>query len=58
MKRIREYHIESYWAAEAAKRRKRAEFKENVGDKIIIGVLIILEAVITFEFLRQIFEII
>lgn len=58
MKRIREYHIESYWAAEAAKRQKRAEFKETIGDKIIIGLVFVLFAAVSYGFIYQIFEII
>lgn len=57
MKRIREYHIESYWQAEAVRRKKRAEFKEKIGEKIIVGLFIALEAAITFEFLRLVFEV-
>ena len=58
MKRIREYHIESYWAEEALRREKRAEFKEKVIRRIPLGALVALEAVITWEFLRMVFEVI
>ena len=58
MKRIREYHIESYWATEAAKREKRAEFKDKLLERIIIGAFIALECVLTWEFMRQLFEVI
>jgi hypothetical protein len=58
MKRIREYHIESYWAAEAVKREKRAEFKDKLLERIIIGAFIALECVLAWEFMRQLFEVI
>lgn len=58
MKRIREYHIESYWAAEAVRREKRAEFKEKVLDRIPLGVLVALEAVITWGIMALAFEVI
>ena len=57
MKTLRRYHIESYWAEEALKREKKAEFKEKVLGKIIIGAFILLECAITYEFLRQVFEV-
>lgn len=58
MKRLQEYHIESYWQTQAFKRKKRAEFKEKVLNKIIVGAFIALEMVIIWEFLRQAFEVI
>ena len=58
MKRIREYHIESYWAAEAVRREKRAEFKEKVLDKLVVAAFIALEAFITIEFIKLVFEVI
>lgn len=58
MKRIREYHIERYWAAEAAKRQKRAELKEKVGDYLLAVLLIGLEMYIGWEFMKQLCEII
>lgn len=56
MKRIREYHIESYWAEEALKREKRAEFKEKILEKVILGAFILLECAITYEILKQFFN--
>ena len=58
MKPIREYHIESYWAARAEKKKKRAKLKENIGTVILTIVLFLLEGAITCEFLRQLFEVI
>lgn len=58
MKRIREYHIESYWAAEADKRQRLLEIKTKIADILIVGTLIVIEAALTWEFLTQIFEII
>lgn len=58
MKRLQEYHIEHYWATEAAKRKKRAEFKEKLPEIIIIGAFTALETALTWEFLRQVLEVI
>lgn len=58
MKRIREYHIESYWAAEAGRREKRAEFKEKVLDRIPLVALLALEAVIAYGIINLAFEVI
>lgn len=58
MKRIREYHIESYWAAEAVRREKRAEFKEKVLDRIPLLALLALEAVIAYGIINLAFEVI
>ena len=58
MKNIREYHIEAYWQAEALKRKRMAEFKEKIGEKIVVCLFIALEIVITYEFLRQLFELV
>jgi hypothetical protein len=58
MKKIREYHIESYWAAEAVRRKKMAEFKEKFLERIIVGAFIALEVFLTYEFMRLLFEVI
>ena len=58
MKKVQTYHIEHYWQTEAVKRQKRAELKEKLFDKIIVGAFIALGMVITWEFCRQLFEII
>ena len=58
MKMIREYHIEYYWETEALKRKKKAEFKDKVLEKIIVGAYIALQVVIVWEIFRQLFEII
>ena len=55
MKRLREYHIESYWAAEAVKRKKKAEIKEKLTEAVILTAFFILEGAITVEFSRQLF---
>jgi hypothetical protein len=58
MKRIREYHIESYWAEEALRREKRAEFKEKLLERVVIGAFIAFECALVWEFMRQLFEVI
>ena len=58
MKQIQTYHIEHYWQTKAVKRQKRAELKKKVFEKIAVGAFIILNAAITWEFCRQLFEII
>jgi hypothetical protein len=58
MKKIRGYHIEAYWAEEAAKRERMDELKQKFKDGFWIGAFCVLEVVITFELLRQIFEVI
>jgi hypothetical protein len=58
MKRIREYHIESYWAAEAVRREKRAEFKEKALDRIPLVALLALEAVIAYGIINLAFGVI
>ena len=57
MKKIREYHIEAYWAEERAKKQKRDEIKDKLFDIIAIGAFIALECFITWEFMRQLFEV-
>lgn len=56
MKRIREYHIEHYWQTEAVRRKKMAEFKEKILERIIVGAFILLECAITYEIFRQFFN--
>lgn len=58
MKKIREYHIESYWAEEAANQERKEELKQKFKEGFWIGAFCVLEVVITFELLRQIFEVI
>ena len=58
MKRIREYHIEHYWQTEAARREKRAEFKEKVLEKVILGGVFALFCAVSYGFIAQIFEVI
>lgn len=58
MKTLREYHIESYWAEEALRRKRMAEIKEQVKKSIPAVILIALELVITYEFFRLVFEVI
>ena len=58
MKRIRKYHIEYYWAQEAAKRQKRAEIRERLGEIILIVACFVLEGAVAFEFFRQLFALI
>ena len=58
MKRLQEYHVESYWAEEALRREKRAEFKEKVLEKVILVAFFALEGFIAWEFMRQLFEVI
>ena len=58
MKKIREYHIEHYWQAEAVRREKRAEFKEKLVKRIMLAALFALYGFIGWELMRQIFEVI
>jgi hypothetical protein len=58
MKKIREYHIESYWAEEALRREKRAEFKEKVLEKIILGAAFALFFAVSYGLIAQLFEVI
>ncbi len=58
MKRIREYHIEHYWAEEALKREKKAEFKEKVLEKIILGAVFAFFCAVSYGFISQIMEVI
>jgi hypothetical protein len=58
MKRIREYHIESYWAEEALRREKRAEFKEKVLEKVILGAVLALFFAVSYGFISQIMGVI
>lgn len=58
MKKIREYHIEAYWAAEAEKRERQKDRREKIGDGLIIGVLFALEVAVTWGFCDLLFEVI
>jgi hypothetical protein len=58
MKKIREYHIEAYWAEEAAKQERRAELKQKFKEGFWIGAFCVLNLWVGFELLRQIFEVI
>lgn len=57
MKTLREYRIESYWAEEALKRKRMAEFKERVLEKIVAGLFYVLGFAVAFELIRQFFEV-
>jgi hypothetical protein len=58
MKKIREYHIESYWAEETAKQERKEELKQKFKEGFWIGAFCVLQFVVVFELLRQIFEVI
>ena len=58
MKKIREYHIESYWAKEAAKQERKEELKQKFKEGFRIGAFCVLQLVIAYELVRQIFEVI
>ena len=57
-KKIREYHIESYWTEEACKKKRQAELTQKFIDGLIIGGFIALNTWIVYEFLVQLFEVI
>lgn len=56
-KKIKEYHIEAYWAEESEKRQRAAELKQKFIDGMIIGGFLVLHCFVTYEFLRQLFEV-
>ena len=56
MKKIKKYHIESYWAEEAEKRERACALKQKFREGFWIGAFCVLEIVIIYELLRQIFE--
>ena len=58
MKRMREYHIEAYWAAEALRREKMKHFKEKVLEKIILGAAFALFFAVSYGVISQLFEVI
>lgn len=58
MKRIREYHIESYWAEEALRRERMEHFKEKVLEKIILGAAFALFCAVSYGLIAQLFEVI
>ena len=55
MKKIREYHIESYWAEEVAKQERKEELKQKVKDSfwIVVGCGVIMG--LWFEILAYLF---
>ena len=58
MKKIRAYHIESYWSEEAAKQERRAELKQKFRDGFWIGAFVVLNLWVGYELLVQLFEVI
>ena len=56
MKKIREYHIEHYWAEEAKKQQKKAEIKERVGYIALLVCFFALWFFATYEFCDLLFE--
>ena len=56
MKKIREYHIESYWAEKSEKEARARELKDKFRSGMIIGGVIALQAVVMYEFVKQLFE--
>ena len=57
MKKIREYHVEAYWAEQAAKKEKRAEIKEKAVFAISTVVLFLLNGFVAWGVLDLIFEV-
>ena len=57
MKKIRGYHIESYWAEETAKQERMDELKQKFKDGFWIGVFFVLNIGIGIELLRQLFDV-
>ena len=58
MKRIQEYHIEYYWAEEAAKRKRRAKLKEKIGAVILLVTFLVFWGITVWESCNQFFEVI
>lgn len=58
MKTIREYHIEHYWQEEALKREQRSAIKERAFIALVIVAFVALNAVMGYEFLDLLFEVI
>lgn len=56
-KKVRDYHIESYWAEEAAKRERACALKQKFREGFWIGVFCILNIGIGIELLRQLFDV-
>ena len=56
MKKIREYHIESYWAEQSLKEERARELKNKFRSGMIIGGVIALQAGVMYEFVKQLFE--
>jgi hypothetical protein len=57
MKKIREYHIESYWAEMAERDERKAEVKRKFVEGLLVGGCIVLQFAVMYEFVRQIFEV-
>ena len=57
MKKIRAYHIESFWAEEAAKKQRAEELKQKFKEGVIIGGFVVLNLWVGYEFLVQLFEV-
>lgn len=55
-KRLKEYHIESYWAEKSEKEARARELKDKFRSGMIIGGVIALQAVVMYEFVKQLFE--
>lgn len=58
MKRIRSYHIEAYWAAEAERREKQKARREKIGEGLIIALFFALWGAVTWGFCDLLFEVI
>ncbi len=58
MKKIREYHIEAYWAAEAEKRERQKARQEKIGEGLILAVFFALWFAVTWGFCDLLFEVI
>ena len=55
-KRLKEYHIESYWAEKAEQEERTRELKEKFRWGMLIGGAVALQAVVMYEFVKQLFE--
>ena len=57
MKKIRAYHIESYWAEEAYKKQRAEELKQKFKEGFAIGAFVVLNLWVGYELLVQLFEV-
>jgi hypothetical protein len=57
MKKIREYHIESYWAEMAERDERKAELKKKFKEGFWIGAFCVLQLAVMYGLVAQLFEV-